>query len=535
MREACAWDAGREHDVASAMYREYSEITHAMRGEEVDLTRALVLVLLALVQVGCATVAAPGSRATRNPSVASGPGDARPRLADLPPAEAPSHEDRAAAEPAPPQPRGEQLRPNDASPAPDIALLRDAVRGSPGDEDARYRLALALLARERSRDEGQGEQRPGPAGPAPQAYLDLGEALIARGNMAEAASWLREALRLQPDLVEARSSLGLALYGMGDLVTAVDELRGLLRTRPDVVRARLILATALVAEQDWAAARAELDAVVKMRPDMLQAHYSLGVVRYTQGDLGGAIEAYRRVLEIDPQHQDARYNLALMLKLARRDAEATPEFLVAAQAGLPRAQYFVGTAYAEGLGVEPDLTLAITWWFRAADQGIPQAGEALAQLREVALGRSRHPPAERRAANQAFRDYRVALWNEFPDVVRDGDEPVGAALLRQGRVGEGVTVLIREASALSEPAQRRLETLYEQGVEGQLPPYDQRILDYFKGAAAEGQSRPRIALARFYARGLGVPKDVTRAVGLLKTTPHEDAQQLLKELSATTP
>ena len=506
-----------------------------MRGEEVDLRRVLVLVLLALVQVGCATVAAPGSRATPNPPVAAGPGGARPQSADPSPAPARSHEDRAATEPASPQqPRGEQFRANDASPPPDIALLRDAVRVSPGDENARYRLALALLARERSR-EGEDAPGPGPAGPEAQAYLDLGEALIARGNMAEAASWLREALRLEPDLVEARSSLGLALYGMGDLVTAVDELRGLLRTRPDVVRARLILSTALVAEQDWAAARAELEAVVKMRPDLLQAHYGLGVVRYTQGDLNGAIEAYRRVLEIDPRHQDARYNLALMLKLARRDAEATPEFLVAAQAGLPRAQYFAGTAYTEGLGVERNLTLAITWWFRAADQGIPQAGEALAQLREVALGRGRHPTAERRAANQAFQDYRVALWSEFPDVVRDGDEPVGAALLRQGRVSEGVTVLIREASALSEPAERRLETLYEQGVEGQLPPYDQRILDYFKGAAAEGQSRPRIGLARFYARGLGVPKDMARAIGLLKTTPHEDAQQLLKELSASTP
>jgi TPR repeat protein len=436
-----------------------------------------------------------------------------------------------------PQPhRGKELGGNEASPPTDIASLQDAVRLSPDDEDVRYQLALALLAREKNRDDGEGEERPGPAGPWPQAYLDLGEALIARGNMAEAASWLREALRLQPDLVEARVSLGLALYGMGDLVTAVDELRGLLRTRPDVVRARLILATALVAEQEWAAARAELEAIVKMRPDLLQAHYSLGVVRYTQGDLDGAIEAYRRVLEIDPRHQDARYNLALMLKLAGRDAEATREFLAAAGAGFPRAQYFAGTAYAEGLGVEPNLTLGITWWFRAADQGVPEAHEALVQLREVALGRSRRPPAERRAATQAFEDYRMALGNEFPGVVRDGDEPLGAALVREGRVDEGVTVLIREASALSEPAERRLEILYEQGVAGLLPPYDGRILEYFKDAAAEGQSLPRIGLARFYARGLGVPRDVTRAVGLLKTTPHQDAQQLLRELmSASTP
>ncbi len=44
-----------------------------------------------------------------------------------------------------------------------------------------------------------------------QAYLAEGQAFIARGEMASAASALRAALRLQPDLVQARSSLGQAL------------------------------------------------------------------------------------------------------------------------------------------------------------------------------------------------------------------------------------------------------------------------------------------------------------------------------------
>src|SRR5438034_1820674 len=293
--------------------------------------------------------------------------------------------------------------------------------------------------------------------------------------MAAAATALREALRREPDLIQARTSLGLALYGMGDLDAAVDELRAALRRQPDAVTARLTLATALVAKQDWAAARIELEQLLNERPDLRQAHYSLGVVRYAQGDLNGAIDAYRGVLAGDPQNHDARYNLALVLRLVQRDAEAAPEFLAAAQAGLPRAQYFAGTAYAGGLGVERNLAPAVTWWFRAAEQGVPEAEEALAQLRQAALGRGRRAPAERQAADQAFRDYRVELWTAFPDVTRDGDEPLGAALLRQGRVGEAVTALIREASALGEPAERLLETLYEQGVEGQLPPYDERI------------------------------------------------------------
>jgi hypothetical protein len=43
---------------------------------------------------------------------------------------------------------------------------------------------------------------------------------------------------------------------------------------------------------------------------------------------------------------------------------------------------------------------------------------------------------------------------------------------------------------LSEPAQQLLETLYEQGIAGQLPARDARILGYLKGAAAEGLRPP---------------------------------------------
>src|SRR5256886_2502163 len=149
-----------------------------------------------------------------------------------------------------------------------------------------------------------------------------------------------EALRRDSVLSRAPTSLGLALSGLGGLDPAVEEPRRALRRQPDALTARLTLATALVAKQDWAAARVELEHVLSAQPDLGQAHYSLGVVRYARGDLDGAIEAFRRVLVGDPHHQDARYNLALMLRLAQRDAEATPEFLVAAQAGHARAQYF---------------------------------------------------------------------------------------------------------------------------------------------------------------------------------------------------
>src|SRR2546425_4432048 len=91
-----------------------------------------------------------------------------------------------------------------------------------------------------------------------QGYVELGQALIARGEMAAAATALREALRREPDLIQAPASLGLALYGMGDLDAAGDELRAAPPPPPHALTARLTPAAARVGEQGWGGARGGL-------------------------------------------------------------------------------------------------------------------------------------------------------------------------------------------------------------------------------------------------------------------------------------
>jgi TPR repeat protein len=365
-----------------------------------------------------------------------------------------------------------------------------------------------------------------------EAFHERGRARLASGDLPGAITELREALRLEPRFIHARVSLGLALYNQGDVDGAIAEYRAALSMEPELARARVGLATALMVKHEWAGARAELEETIRLQPDFVQAHDSLGAVRYTMGDIPGAIEAYREALRLKPDYADAHYHLGLMLKLANHETESAAELLVAARAGLPDAQYFLGTAYQSGHGVERNLTAAITWWFRAAEQGMTQAKEALAQLRQRALLKGKHSPEESRLIVEAFTDYRKGIWSEFPELTPNGpDVSVGLSLVRQSRIQEAIPVLLREAYALSDPAQAQLETLYKQGVEGQLVPYDDRILAYFKTTAAEGLPHPRLVLARIYARGLGVTQDRTKAIALLKGNPEEEAKRLLKDLS----
>lgn len=367
--------------------------------------------------------------------------------------------------------------------------------------------------------------------PAETHYV-LGVTRLNAGDVLGATEELREALRVQPDFIEARMSLGVALYQIGDLDGAIEAYRAALRTQPDSVQAHVNLATVYIVKREWASARHELQTAVQLQSDLVRAHYALGMVRYGLGDRRGAIEAYREALQLKPDYADAHYNLGLLLQLANQDADAAQEFYAAALAGLPKAQYFLGSAHASGRGVERNLPVAVQWWFRAAEQDEPQAKEALSQLRQNIFTKNKRPAGEREAIIQAFAEFRTELWKEYPEFDRQASDCVGAALIQQDRLREALPVLFQEAMALSESAHTVLETLYDRGLEGLLAPYDDRIRRFFNMTAEEGVPRSRLVMARFYAHGLGVPQDIKKAKALLKGESSDEAKALLRDVAA---
>jgi len=377
-----------------------------------------------------------------------------------------------------------------------------------------------------------------PSSPSPgrepaHLHYSQGVGLLSSGDLVGAITELRLALRLRPDMAQARFSLATALYQSGDVERAIAAYRAVLRLQPDLAHAHLHLGLALMVTHDWAGARTELHTAATLMPDSALAHYNLGLVRDRLGDRPGAVESYREALQLRSDYPDAHYHLGVALKAAKQEPEATREFLSAAEAGVVRAQYFAGAAYASGLGVERNLVPAIRWWIRAAEEEVQPAKEALAHLRQMAVPKGARSLGEARIVQDAFAEFRRSLWQEFPDLRGQADLSVGTVLLQQGRAPEAVLVLIREASAMSEEAQTQLATLYSEGVSGKVTPYDRRILGYFRAAADEGLAYPRVILARIYARGFGVPPDANKALGLLKGNPREDAQALAKELSAS--
>ena len=342
---------------------------------------------------------------------------------------------------------------------------------------------------------------------------------------------LRNAVRVTPDSADDRLKLAQGLYRIGDLDAALDECRMALKLKSNNARAYLQLGVTLMAKQDGHEAALALMEAIMLEPELTHAHYGLGNVQHSLGNLTAAIQSYRRALELQPNFLDASYRLAVVLKQTNRHQEAVQLMENAAIGGIPQAQYFMGSAYRNGQGVEKNLTLAIRWWTKALEFGQQRAAESLSQLRRQALS-SDQPERRRKDAIEAFRQYRDELWADYPDTARTGpSDSLGIALLKNSQASNGVTALFAEAYALGETAHDELARLYETGLDTRLAQFDKRILTYFSTTATDGFIPSKKTLARIYGKGLGVTPDLQKAKTILKGLPKQEIQEILDEIA----
>jgi Flp pilus assembly protein TadD len=380
-------------------------------------------------------------------------------------------------------------------------------------------------------------QAPVESPPPPPEALGEASALpsgprLEQMNAAMALGELRGAVRLAPDDPGHRLELANALYRLGDLEAAMEECRAAIKLQPNDAKAHLQLGIIFIAKQDWRAAASVLHEAVRLDPGLTDAHYSLGAVQYSLGQVNAAVQSYRQALMLQPYLPDARYRLALLLKLSKQEREAAQLMEEAALGGVAQAQFFLGSAYKNGQGVEKDFGMAVLWWSKAAEYGYQPSADLLGKLRRQALSPDQ-PERKRKEAQDAFVSYRRRLWEEFREYSpTDDEETIGIRLLRERRTATAVPILLREGYALSEAAQTELGRLYEQGWENVLAPHEKKILACFEATAADGFLPAKRMLARIYGKGIGVTANVPKAKTLLKGLPKPEATALLAEFAA---
>jgi tetratricopeptide (TPR) repeat protein len=125
-----------------------------------------------------------------------------------------------------------------------------------------------------------------------------------------AAICYKRAHQLDPAAFRWLYYLGSLQSVQGKRVEAATTLREALRLNPDYLPARLKFAENLLAAGDWEEAARIYETIVKEHPDAAEAHYGIGRIRAANGDLNAAVESYRRACELFPAYGAAHYGLA---------------------------------------------------------------------------------------------------------------------------------------------------------------------------------------------------------------------------------
>jgi len=180
---------------------------------------------------------------------------------------------------------------------------------------------------------------------------------------------------------------------------------------------------------------------------------------------------------------------------------AFKEWKAAAEAGQAEAQFDLGVLYAQGKGVQRDLTIAERWYRKAAEQGNAEAEFALGQMYSRGWGMPRDEA-------DALRWFQMAN-------APDSDGPSTDWYLIDGY---GIQKDEKQAAYWYELAARKghaeaqfnLARLYSAG-KGGVPHDDEQATRWVRASASQGYALAQARLGTLYATGQGMDKDDKRA------------------------
>jgi tetratricopeptide (TPR) repeat protein len=158
-----------------------------------------------------------------------------------------------------------------------------------------------------------------------EAHGNLGTALRARGQLADAIDCYRRALQIAPDFAEAHNNLGCAYRDLGQLEDAASSYRRALAIKPDFAVAHCNLGQALRLLTRFDEAAMHYRRAVEIQPDYVEAHTGLGNALQELGRLEDALVSHRRTLALQPNAAESYQALGnTFLDLLRLDdAEAS--------------------------------------------------------------------------------------------------------------------------------------------------------------------------------------------------------------------
>ena len=218
---------------------------------------------------------------------------------------------------------GLALRQAGADAAEALAAVERAAQLLPADGDAAFNLALAYLERRRFAEAESWHRRTLALQPdRVEAWNNLGCVLMDLERHGEAEPCLRQALALQPGFALAHRNLGKALYGLGRLAEAGPALQQSLALAPHDADSWNLMGMVLRGSGRMDQAQACFEQALAIQPQQADAAINLANTLSDQGRLLEAEAAYGRALALAPEFAPAHNNLGNALSQLGRHDEA---------------------------------------------------------------------------------------------------------------------------------------------------------------------------------------------------------------------
>jgi len=182
-------------------------------------------------------------------------------------------------------------------------------------------------------------------------------------------------------------------------------------------------------------------------------------------------------------------------------AKAFTEWKTAAEAGQAQAQFDLGVLYAQGLGVQRDLTVAERWYRKAAEQGNAEAEFALGQMYSRGWGVPRDEA-------DALRWFQMANSPDSDGPATDWSVIEGYGVQQdQKQAAYWYELAAQKGHA---EAQYNLGRLYAEG-KGGIPHDEEQAVRWVRAAASQGYPPALARMGIRYANGQGIAQDTKRA------------------------
>ncbi|HMD53374.1 MAG TPA: tetratricopeptide repeat protein, partial [Phycisphaerae bacterium] len=220
----------------------------------------------------------------------------------------------------------------------------------------------------------------------PEAYNNLGNALMAKQNTEAAIRAYRRAIECKPDYSEAHYNLGIALVESGQMDSAINAYRTAISFKPDYAAAYNNLGNTLKKKRLYKEAIEAYRAALQIKPDYLDVLNNMANALQDQNLLAEALDVYRTALRIDPNDARVHYNIGNAFKAQSRFAEALDAMsrAVGLKPDFPEAYSMAGNIFL-ALGRLDEAAAAC----RKAIELRPQYAEAYNNLGNVFMAQGR--------------------------------------------------------------------------------------------------------------------------------------------------